>query len=271
MRPLAAMTAPLLTCMLLALAAGAGGAAEREPAQGLAQRVASLGKDKYGELVAQGYRIFTATPKHAYRYSGNALSCQSCHLDGGTRRDAAPLWAAWGQYPAYVAKRDRVVSFEERIQDCFRFSLNGLAPPLDSHEMRALVAYSHWLSQGEVVGANPPGRGFPSLARTGQDSDPQRGKAAFASQCAACHGAQGEGRRGADGAYLFPPLWGANSYNKGAGMHRTDLLAGFIKANMPLGNPTLSNQQALDIAAWIQLQERWPDPRKGLLQGLLDK
>jgi len=25
------------------------------------------------------------------------------------------------------------------------------------------------------------------------------------------------------------------------------------------------------VAAWIDLQERWPDPRKGFLRGLLDK
>ena len=158
--------------MLMVAYVGSAGASEPS----LQQRVANLGKDKYGELVTQGYRIFTATLKYAYRYSGNALSCQSCHLDGGTRRDAAPIWAAWGQYPAYVAKRDRVTTFEERVQDCFRFSLNGLAPLLDSHEMRALMAYSQWLGHGVVVGSNPAGRGFPSIARTGQGPNPLQGK-----------------------------------------------------------------------------------------------
>jgi cytochrome c551/c552 len=33
----------------------------------------------------------------------------------------------------------------------------------------------------------------------------------------------------------------------------------------------LSDQQALDLAAWVQVQERWPDPRKGLLAGLLER
>jgi thiosulfate dehydrogenase len=65
-------------------------------------------------------------------------------------------------------------------------------------------------------------------------------------------------------------VWGYASYNKGAGLHRVDLLAGFVKANMPLGAALLSDQEALDIAAWINLQERWPDPRKGLLRGLVE-
>jgi thiosulfate dehydrogenase len=265
MRRLAAAAA----LMALLLAHGAAGAGEEEG--DLRRRLAGLGKDKHSELVAQGYRIFTATPVNAYRYSGNALSCQSCHLAGGTRPGAAPLWAAWGAYPAYVARNDSVVTFEERVQDCFRFSLNGLAPPLDSHEMRALAAYAQWVSRGSVVGASPSGRGFPSIARTGNDPNPLRGKAAFAANCRTCHGAHGEGRQDSDGAWLFPPLWGSHSYNKGAGMHRIDLLAGFIKANMPLGDARLSNQDALDIAAWINVQERWPDPRKGWLRGLLDR
>jgi thiosulfate dehydrogenase len=61
------------------------------------------------------------------------------------------------------------------------------------------------------------------------------------------------------------------SYNKGAGMHRLDLLAGFLKANMPLDNPDLSDQEAWDVAAWIHLQERWPDPRQSLIKGFLEK
>ena len=53
-------------------------------------------------------------------------------------------------------------------------------------------------------------------------------------------------------------------------MNRVDLLAGFLKANMPLGNANLRDQEALDLAAWVHLQERWPDPRKGLLSGALE-
>jgi thiosulfate dehydrogenase len=233
-------------------------------------QLARLGTDKHGELVRRGFRIFTDTPTYARRYSGNALSCQNCHLNAGTKPQAAPIWAAWGEYPAYLVKNDRVVTFEERIQDCFRYSMNGLAPPLDSEELRALVAYSQWLSKGVPVGANLPGRGFPSIARTGSDPNPLRGRDIYAARCAACHGKNGEGQRvDATGRFAIPPLWGYHSYNKGSGLNRIDLMAGFLKANMPLGNPDLTEQQALDLAAWLRLQERWPDPRKGLLKGLI--
>ena len=38
----------------------------------------------------------------------------------------------------------------------------------------------------------------------------------------------------ADG-FLFPLLWGPDSYNNGAGMNRVLTAARFIKARMPLG------------------------------------
>jgi thiosulfate dehydrogenase len=233
--------------------------------------VEALPRDKHGDLVRQGFRIFSNTPRYARRYSGNALSCANCHLDVGRRADAAPMWAAWGMYPAYLGKTDRVNTFEERIQQCFRFSLNGFSPPVDSHEIRALAAYSQWLARGKPIGVELSGRGFPTVQRTGADPNPLNGSALYVRQCAVCHGDHGVGKRDSSGAYLYPPLWGMDSFNKGAGFNRIDLLAGFLKANMPYGNPTLSDQDALDLAAWITLQERWPDPRKGLVSGLLSR
>jgi hypothetical protein len=46
----------------------------------------------------------------------------------------------------------------------------------------------------------------------------------FGAVCAACHGNDGEGKRaGSAGdmkSYEFPPLWGKDSFNDGAGMAR---------------------------------------------------
>ena len=148
--------------------------------QALPPGLAELPPNKHGELVRQGHAIFTNTPEQARRFSGNALSCSNCHLDAGRKADASPMWAAWGMYPAYLAKTDRVTTLQERIQQCFRFSLNGFPPPLDSHEMSALVTYMQWLSTGVPAGVEQPGRGFPTVARTGADPDPFRGKAVYA-------------------------------------------------------------------------------------------
>ena len=227
--------------------------------------------DKYGDDVRLGKKIFTQTNKYAKRYAGNGLSCSNCHMQAGRQAHSAPMWAAFGMYPAYRAKNDRNNSLEDRIQQCFRFSLDGFAPTVDAPEVRALVAYIHFLSTGTPVGTELPGRGFPQIVVTGYDASPSRGGKAYAEKCAVCHGKDGKGQRSDDGAYVYPPVWGMDSYNKAAGFARNDLLAGFIKANMPLGQPwTLSDQEALDIAAFINLQIRPWDPRKGLIKGLLD-
>jgi thiosulfate dehydrogenase len=47
--------------------------------------------------------------------------------------NAAPLWAAFVSYPAYRTKSHSVMTYEQRLQDCFRYSMNGRAPPLGAN------------------------------------------------------------------------------------------------------------------------------------------
>ena len=101
----------------------------------------------------------------------------------------------------------------------------------------------------------PEGRGVPTLDDTGYDPNPANGRLVYMEQCASCHGEQGDGSGGA------PPVWGLDSYNSGAGMNRIQEAAGFIWANMPLGNGrSLTHQQALDVSAYLNLHLRPADP-----------
>jgi thiosulfate dehydrogenase len=91
--------------------------------------------------------------------------------------------------------------------------------------------------------------------------DPVRGKIVYEQNCTVCHGDNGQGVVNL-GFTQFPPLWGDKSYNWGAGMHKVNIAAKFIKANMPLGKPnSLSDQDAWDVAAFINSQQRPQDPR----------
>lgn len=217
--------------------------------------------NEFGKMVKLGKQIFTHTGKHAEKYVGNQLNCVNCHLDAGRLANSAPLWAAWVSYPAYRGKNKMVNTMEERFQGCFKYSMNGTPPPADSTELKALMSYSYWLAKGAPTGVNLPGRGYPKLEKPATKPDLARGKKVYTEHCALCHGNDGNGLQ-ADGETAFPPLWGKNSFNWGAGMHRINTAAAFIRANMPLGKGgSLSVQQAWDVALYINSHDRPQDPR----------
>jgi thiosulfate dehydrogenase len=225
----------------------------------------------FGETIRQGQAIFENTNAHPVsgKYVGNDQACGNCHIDAGRLAESAPLWAAWVAYPAYRSKNRKVNTYIERIQGCFTYSMNaqasaaGAPPSADSDTIVSLIAYSYWLAKGAPTGdENMPGRGYPRLKETEQEFDPERGAVVYAAKCALCHGENGAGVTQGAGRTLFPPLWGSESYNWGAGMHKIDTAAAFIKHNMPLGLPdSLSDQEAWDVAAFMNSHERPQDPR----------
>ena len=215
----------------------------------------------FGDEVRAGEQIFREPAAHAGEYVGNDLRCGNCHLDAGRLAGSAPMWAAYVSYPAFRAKTDQVNSFEQRLQGCFRYSMNGKAPPLGDPVLIALESYSYFLAKGLPTGEEPAGRGYPELPKPAMTPDYGRGAGVYAQSCAACHGADGAGQK-SDGKVMIPPLWGARSFNWGAGMASIKSAAEFIHANMPLGAAgSLSPQQAWDVGAYVDSQVRPQDPR----------
>lgn len=218
-----------------------------------------LKDDPFSQMVKKGRDIFLDTPRHAKKYVGNSLSCVNCHLDRGRRAFAIPMWASFAVYPAYRTKTDEVNTMEERLQGCFEYSHNGTAPPGNSEIIKALSTYQYWLGRGTKIGESLPGRGLKKLTEVKARSY-ANGKKVYKNHCAICHGENGQGVQGKEGDG-FPALWGENSYNWGAGMHRIFTASGFIKENMPLGKADLTDQQAWDVSLYINSQKRPEDPR----------
>ena len=202
-----------------------------------------------GKSIRLGRNIFKETPKYASAYVRNRLSCSDCHLRNGTAAYSSPMVGVPGMFPAYNQRANRVVTFEERIQECFVRSENGgRMIPADSLEMTALVAYMQWISRGQPAGQTPPGRGLVKLPNL--TGDPVQGRSIYAKRCASCHGATGGGV-----ANFFPPVWGKDSFNTGAGMDHPAKMAAFVQPNMPQNNPgSLTPQQAYDVSAFIDSQ-----------------
>ena len=239
----------------------------------------TLGPGAFKDTVLYGRKLFSETysvigpevADTAMRYSGNNLSCQSCHLRGGTQKFAIPMIGVYGVFPLYIGREDEVRTLEERIEGCMERSMNGRVLPIGGKEMKALVAYIQFLSTGVPVGKSPEGRGSPNLPLLARAADPKRGTGVYEKNCALCHQADGSGQRkgppGEAKGYLYPPLWGPDSFNDGAGMHRLIASASFIRANMPFGthydSPELSVDDAWDVAAYINSQ---PRPKRANLE-----
>ena len=234
-----------------------------------APRIRTVGDDAFGKLVKYGYALMTNTADligpsvadPAMRYSGNNLTCQNCHLQAGTQPYAMPLVGVWGQFPQYRGREGEIGTLEERINGCMDRSMNGRLLPLDGREMKAFLAYMKWLSTGVADGAKLVGAGTMRVKEPDRAANLGHGAEVFARTCTACHGTDGLGKRAATGAgYQFPPLWGPDSYNDGAGMTRVLTSAAFVQHNMPLGTtfdaPVLSDDEAYDVAAYINSTAR---------------
>lgn len=231
-----------------------------------------LPDDDWGRAVRLGRELIVRTyaligpevSDPAHRYAGNNLSCQSCHLQAGTKRFGLPFQGVYATFPNYRARTGAVGTIEDRINGCMARSMNGRPLPLDSPEMHAMAAYLKFLSVALPSGTLPPGRGAGAMPELSRAADPDHGKAVFARLCAACHGPDGQGRRvghvGDAKGYIFPPLWGPDSFNDGAGMDRLIGAANFVHDNMPNGTswhaPAVSVEEAWDVAAYIQAQPR---------------
>ena len=229
---------------------------------------------RYGrELIARTAHYLG--PQGSVAHLTNGMNCQNCHLQAGTQGFANNYLAVAATYPKLRARSGTMEGIEKRVADCMERSLNGRAVPDSSREMRAIVAYIRWLGQSIPKGKKVYGTGFIKLPYLDRAADPVIGEAVFAAKCQRCHGPAGQGQKLANNTgYQYPPLWGPDSYNDGAGLFRVSNLARYVKAGMPFGatfdHPQLTDEQAWDVAAFVNSQPRphlptpqdWPDLRQ---------
>jgi thiosulfate dehydrogenase len=206
--------------------------------------------DSNSASIDRGHALLTATRDSLPQHVGNDLRCTSCHLNDGRKPDGLPWIGVTARYPQYRSRNDAMSTIEDRINDCFERSMNGSALPADSRDMHDMVAYLAFLSKEVPARTRTGAEGRPAMQPL--TADTVRGALVFASTCVTCHGEHGQGTA------IAPALWGGQSYNIGAGMARVRTAAAFIRHNMPFGNPTLTDQQAFDVAAYINSRPR-PD------------
>lgn len=215
-----------------------------------APRESTIPQTAKGDSIRRGALLFNDTPQYAAQYTSARISCADCHAAGGIQPYASPMVGLPALFPMYNERAGHVISLKDRIQECFVRSENGQPLDYNGGTMQALVDYIDWLSQPEPGRRAYVGRGLISLPDLQPDA--QHGAAVYQRHCAGCHGQNGEGI-----APQFPPLWGANSFNDGAGMHGVRKMAAFVAHNMPQNRMgILSPQDAFDVSAYIHQQPR---------------
>jgi thiosulfate dehydrogenase len=230
---------------------------------------------RYGRALIENTSYYLG-PKGMVAQITNGMNCQNCHLSGGTVPWGNNFGAVYSVYPLMRARSGGLETIPKRVNDCFQRSLNGQAIDSNSREMKAIIAYMKWLGDGIPKKHKPKGSGIMDIPFLDRAADPQKGKIVYTNKCQRCHGIDGQGQKNPVGAgYVYPPLWGPNSYTTAAGLFRLSRFAGYVKNNMPFGeveyyNPQLSDEEAWDVSAYVNAQPRpskifkedWPDISK---------
>ncbi|WP_036155413.1 c-type cytochrome [Maribacter forsetii] len=229
-------------------------------------------KDAMAELptmsatVKQGYYLIAESSKYMGpnaaraedRYSGNNLACANCHLQKGAQAGSGSWVGILERFPQFGGRGNKVGTIEDRINGCMERSMNGRMLPADSDKLVAIVAYMDWLSEGLPEDRKAEFKGYPKIKIPDEKVDLAKGKQVYTKECVICHGENGAGVLSLEdnSGYTYPPLWGEDSYNDGAGMNRVITSAEFIKSNMPYlqatwDNPKLTDEEAYHVAGYI--------------------
>ena len=131
--------------------------------------------------------------------------------------------------------------------------------------LRFLAVLAGLFTAAGVFADSPPLPGAASAGRWYSPEQAQRGALVYTQHCVECHGKNGEGtqnwrKRGSDGKFPPPPINGAGH----AWHHPITILSAQIKYGAPGGKGSmpgfadkLSDQQVMDVIAWIQ--DWWSD------------
>jgi thiosulfate dehydrogenase len=211
---------------------------------------ASIPDGPVGDSIRSGALLFDETPLYAPANVGGKIACGDCHAAGGIQPFASPMVGMPAIFPMFNARAGHMISLKDRIQECFVRSENGKPIDYDGAIMKNLVAYITWLSAPQPGHRAYKGRGLLKLPNLVPVTD--NGKQIYYTQCAGCHGNDGQGR-----LPMFPAVWGPDSFNDGAGMNTIAKMAPFIQHNMPQNRMgILTPQQAYDVAGFIASQPR---------------
>jgi thiosulfate dehydrogenase len=195
--------------------------------------------------VLKGQQVMTARYQNGTSF--RHISCSSCHFSGGLTEGGTNNGFSLVGAAALIPTDGTAVALEHRLVECFRVNLN--LPPPGGDGLTAIATYLRWISKGVPLSSQVPWLQIQPLSSL-HVPDPKAGARVWHDTCSPCHGDNGEGTR------IAPATYGPESYTTGSPMLHPGILERFIKDNMPRGNPTLAEDDAIDVAAHLREQPR---------------
>jgi thiosulfate dehydrogenase len=122
----------------LAIAACAGSVA---PTSSTGYDPRALPSGPVGESIAYGHAIIVRTPRLMKAFVRADMACAACHIAAGTQARGGSFIGVYARFPQWNKRARRVITLQDRISECFLYSMNGRPPAYTSKAMIAIVAY----------------------------------------------------------------------------------------------------------------------------------
>lgn len=157
--------------------------------------------DPMTPLIEYGEELFNETNTVLPENVGNELSCMSCHADGGLSQSSSMVGVTT-QFPQFNTRAGREFTIEDRVNGCMVRSMAGEMIDSESEEMRAMVSYLSYISEGIEEGEDIPWRMLNNMEEI-PEPDVTRGEELFTKKnCMTCHADDGSGT-GANSGRLY--------------------------------------------------------------------
>ncbi|TXI38168.1 MAG: c-type cytochrome [Nitrosomonas sp.] len=216
-----------------------------------------MAPDDIKPSVMHGFQIMLQTKKNLPQYADCSISCCDCHFGGGNTfggtNGGISLVGAAKRYPI-VDRNGKKTTLADRINGCFLRSMNGTPLSTDSPDMEDMVAFVTWISSVVDKVEDAPWLGLKPLTSK-HIPNIDNGREVFIQHCSMCHGKYGQGQE-REYNLDYPPLWGDYSFNDGAGMNNLQRCASFVYYNMPRESPILTEEESIDVAAFVTTRYR---------------
>lgn len=207
--------------------------------------------DNMTPFIEKGEELLGGSEEASSGEEAEELTCMSCHA-GSTEDNGVSLVGITNEYPEFDERKGESLTLEEKVNESFERTLNKEKLPYDEEEMRSIIAYLTFISEGtdslvsedEVVIDDIP------------EPDLDNGEKLFDEEL----------------KETSPPLWGDDSFTDGSNLTRMSVMTNYIKNYLPEDDPgSFLDQEAADVAAYILSQDRpewkddesdWPDSDK---------